>query len=316
MKPALRIASFIVVSALGARALAQEEICTGCKVDEALAKEADAALVTTPTNEEITGDGYAPFGLPIGPAATAPYETLLYQRTFVESYDEELKIPIWVAYKLAAADVTASLPRKDCFRTDPRVAGPAEATCDDYEEPIFDRGHVVPSADMKRTRTDQLNTFLFTNMAPQYPNFNRRVWEDLEGRVREWAISRGEIYVISGAVFDRNGDAKRDSDYDVQWMSTKVAVPTHFYKIIMAQKPDGTLDSITVLLTHDDDPAYANKQFREQTITQGICCIGEIEKVTGVSFLPGLPEGAERELVLSHIAKPSEWTTRGSSPRE
>lgn len=307
MKPVLRTFSILILSALAAQAFAQEEICPGCKVDETLAKQADAALVVAPTNEQRTGDAYLPFGLPIGPAETAPYEMLLYQRSFVESYDEGMKIPVWVAYKLSAADVTASLPRKDCFRTDPRVPASAEATCGDYEEPEFDRGHMVPSADMKRDRLDQLNTFLFTNMAPQYPNFNQKLWEDLEGRVRSWAVSRGEIHVISGAVFDRNGDGRRDPDDDTQWMSTTVAIPTHFYKIVMVPKSDGTFDTIAIMLTHDGDPAYRDKQFREQTLSQGVCRIADIQKVTGIDFLPGLPEGPRRDYVLGHIAKLSDW---------
>lgn len=49
-------------------------------------------------------------------------------------------------------DDVVSRSRNDCFRRDPRIAsGTAASFCEDYEEPVFDRGHMVPRADMNRS---------------------------------------------------------------------------------------------------------------------------------------------------------------------
>ena len=43
----------------------------------------------------------------------------------------------------------------------------------------------------------------------QHDRFNRGIWARLEGYVRDWAEKKGTIYVITGAVFDRDGDGAR-----------------------------------------------------------------------------------------------------------
>jgi len=93
-----------------------------------------------------------------------------------------------------------------------------------------------------------LNSFLMSNMTPQYCQFNEGVWEMTENIVRLWAKERGTLYVITGSIFDRNGDRQRDADASAARMrsknnKTRVAVPTAFYKIIARLKsPTGAGD--------------------------------------------------------------------------
>ena len=68
---------------------------------------------------------------------------------------------------------------------------------------------------MNRSEAAMINTFMFTNMAPQIGiGFNRSFWAHFEKRVREWAQDRREIYVITGSIFDRDTDGVRDADDD------------------------------------------------------------------------------------------------------
>jgi DNA/RNA endonuclease G (NUC1) len=38
---------------------------------------------------------------------------------------------------------------------------------------VFDRGHMVPNASMERSLWAMINTYMFSNMTPQHPEFNR-----------------------------------------------------------------------------------------------------------------------------------------------
>ena len=80
--------------------------------------------------------------------------------------------------------------------------------CGDYEEPTFDRGHMVPNADMVRSEAAMINTYMFSNMVPQHGRFNRQIWSRLERHVRDWAMTRENIYVVTGAIFDRDGNGQ------------------------------------------------------------------------------------------------------------
>src|SRR5262249_23968662 len=155
-------------------------------------------------------------------------------------YDANLRDPLWVAYRLDANRIGVA-PRIDCFRTDPRLVPDQAATPADYDEPIFDQGHLASNADITGSLKAVLNSFLMSNMTPQYCQFNEGVWEITENLVRLWAKERGPLYVITGSVFDRNGDGRRDADGAALRMrskngSARIAIPSAFYKILARQK--------------------------------------------------------------------------------
>ena len=124
-------------------------------------------------------------------------------------------------------------------------------------------------------------------MAPQHDRFNRGIWARLEGKVRAWAIVADGIYVVTGAVFDRNDDGQRDADAEL--MSNRVGIPTHFYKIILHVRPSGFIDTISILLPHLDENVGSTNTYLRNHITR----IDEIEQLTGIDFFPELPDTRE-----------------------
>lgn len=82
--------------------------------------------------------------------------------------------------RLRDHDLAVPRDRTQCFRRDPRLATPAAAFCADYNEPIFDRGHMVPNADMERSEAAMINTYMFSNMVPQHDRFNQQIWAHFE----------------------------------------------------------------------------------------------------------------------------------------
>lgn len=212
--------------------------------------------------------------------------------------------------------------RTECFRKDVRLPNNRAATCADYDEDIFDQGHMVPNSDMERTLRAMLNTYMMSNMTPQHCAFNRGTWLVLEKLVRYWATEKGEIYIISGAVFDRDGTPGREPDHQALRMvnhnaAERVAVPSHFYKILLHEQSDGSIDTISFLLPHVATKLPTSGSSQRQHFETNIVSISEIEQVTGNRFLAELyqsgPTTAQsvNGLTASSLwPEPTSWPSR------
>jgi DNA/RNA endonuclease G (NUC1) len=102
------------------------------------------------------------------------------------------------------------------FRPEPALPLSAPgAVDDDYRNSDFDRGHQAQSADFKSSAELMTDTFVLSNVVPQEgPGFNRTIWRDLEDLVRMIALRRGELYVITGPVYQKAGTVRVSADTD------------------------------------------------------------------------------------------------------
>lgn len=165
---------------------------------------------------------------------------------------------------------------------------------------------MVPSADLTRSRRAMTNSFIFSNMAPQHDRFNQGIWARLESKVRAWAVVADGVYVVTGAVFDKDENGQRDEDANADLMSPtdRVAVPTHFFKIILHVRPSGFIDTISILLPHMDENVGSTNTYLFNHITK----IDEIEALTGIDFFPELPD--QRETAVEALKSPGLWNTQ------
>ena len=53
---------------------------------------------------------------------------------------------------------------------------------------------------MNRTNAVQTNTYLLSNMTPHASLLNEGIWASLEGLVRDYAKTYGEVVVLTGSV--------------------------------------------------------------------------------------------------------------------
>lgn len=236
---------------------------------------------------------HAPWGLPQIKHEHAAVE-MLVQSYWITGYDPELRMPTWTLHRLEREDLARNRSRIECFRTDPRLkVETGAAVCKTFRGSGLDRGHMVPSADMTRSERAMINTYVLSNMAPQHPQFNRQLWRALEARVRSLAEHYGTIYVMTGAVFDQDGDGVRDADSDAERAQPssgdiKAAIATHFYKIVVAPIGNG----VTVhawLLKHENGWDGSIKD----ALQAGKTKIEVIEAITGLDIHPFLGAGAE-----------------------
>lgn len=196
--------------------------------------------------------------------------------------DARLKIPVWVQYELTREMLRGTATREDTFRPDTSIPRVARAELRDYARSGFDRGHMAPAADMKRSEEVMHESFLLSNIAPQVGiGFNRNIWAQLEDVVRGWVEQRGALTIITGPAFVPDGNTV---SYSVIGPNA-VAVPTHFYKIIVDSSDSTSVQAIAFLMP--------NASLTGRDLQEFLVSISRIEALTGLNFLSSLPESVQ-----------------------
>lgn len=211
-------------------------------------------------------------------------------RTFVLSnqdgrytllYDTTYRQAAWVAYLLTGKDVkTKGAERRNRFAPDPQVLkrGWRSAGNDDYLRSGYDKGHLLPSADRNNDRRENDATFLFSNIAPQRPALNRKIWNALEAEVRRAAERFDTVYVVTGGHLKPG--LKRIG-------REKVGVPERFFKVLLARSGPEYL-SIGFLIPNRDSFSGSCWDYAVP--------VDEVERETGLDFFHLLPDSVEARI--------------------
>jgi DNA/RNA endonuclease G (NUC1) len=268
---------------------------------------ADRALRLTPAQKQAAIRTHLPWGAP-QPVGPVTRERQLVQNDYVIGYDGDLRVPLWAAERVDSARLQR-ITREDCFRADPRLPTAEASTPRDYDEPIYDQGHIAPFANQTSSAVAGHNSFIMSNMAPQTCQTNRGIWQILEGIVRLWAAEHGTVFVLSGSIFDRDGNRSRDADSAAPRMAarngtSRVAVPSHFYKVIALERPDGSVSTVSFILPHgtDNPDGDAARRYLEAHVAR----IADIERVIGTDLFPQQVRLAESATL---------WPFQGRQPR-
>ena len=215
------------------------------------------------------------------PKTHYPYPVIKH-KTLSLQYSKSHKQPIWVAYELLSSHLNGSISRLNKFKNDPEIG--LDINFDkNYSRSGFDRGHLVPAADMKWSVISMDESFYYSNVSPQYPSFNRGIWKVLEDKVREWATLNDRLYINIGPVF---GDENHVMGID------RINIPDAFYKVILDYtNPD--VKAIAFYIPH----IQSNESIDKYAIS-----VDSLEKIIGVDFFSNLPDNQEeiieRELCL------------------
>ncbi len=235
-------------------------------------------MILTPTEDEY----YAPsstsgsiIGLEL--PASRPGDIIVEHIGYTLCYNEEHEQPDWVAYELTREEVYGAEDRGDDFRADPSVKT-GSATLEDYRGSGYDRGHLIPAADLKWSAEAMSDSFYLSNMSPQDPQFNRGVWGTLEGVIRNFAVTEGSVYVVTGPVLT-------DGPYNTIGKN-KVSVPKQYYKVVL-DYTEPEIKAIGFLLPNEGS---------KKSVQSFACSVDEVEKATGLDFFPLLPDDIEEQL--------------------
>jgi len=176
---------------------------------------------------DVVGNEHLRWGFPGGDC------DVLLGDYFITCHDRSNRIPQWVTYRLDSVSVAGEAERTDDFRADPYLPDYQRAELRDYEASGYDRGHMAPAAAFRRSEAAMSETFKLSNMAPQTPALNRQMWRMLEEDIRELALRAASIWAYTGSLFlDENGSITEPTIFIGE---NRVAVPTHFYKVMLAE---------------------------------------------------------------------------------
>lgn len=208
---------------------------------------------------------------------------ILYRSGYVLCQDVITKTADWASYHLTDKYLVSMVNRTDDFRADPELPLGKRAELLDYRESGYDRGHLVPAADMARNLQSMSESFLLSNMAPQIPSFNRGIWKVLEDKVRTLTKDKKELYIITGTLF-------LDSSVQRTVGLNKVGVPSHFYKILITgiRERPASLEAVAFIIPNAFFPSDQLKSF--------IVTIDKVEEKSGLDFLNELDDNLENSL--------------------
>jgi endonuclease G len=214
---------------------------------------------------------------------------LIVREGYVLEHSATEKIPLWVCEAVTSAQVTGPLnrPKPEPFAPDPKLEKGRRAELSDYRKSGYDRGHQAPSANQTVSQQLQAETYFLSNMAPQTEALNQRIWKSLEARARELARTNGPAYIITGPLFyDEAEDDSRTADGYVEHMviGKDVAVPTHFYKVILWRNASNKWVGTAVVMKNQKKPFPKPYHFDNY-----VRSIEWVEERTGLDFNPELP---------------------------
>ncbi|MEQ8243992.1 DNA/RNA non-specific endonuclease [Fulvivirga sp.] len=225
------------------------------------------------------------YGYPFGTPET---NDLIIRDIYALSNNDDTKFADWVAYRLSMHEVDGDLTVERNWKADPWLAEEEtlEPSPDDYKGASnginVDRGHQAPLASFKGSRHASHTNYL-SNITPQKSDLNQGPWVKLENKVRDVVKDVGEVYVMTGPVYQRAMSPLPNAD-DAH------KVPSGYWKIICIQ--EGSNVSVAAFFFDQNTPRNAKIKDHKKTID-------EIEQLTGLDFLWELPDNEESQVESS-----------------
>lgn len=150
---------------------------------------------------------------------------LMPKPQYTLSYNRSKATANWVAWRLDTSwlgsfnngnfEIDNTLP-PGWYRVDGDI---------DYDEPVYDRGHMTPAGDRTNTQANNSATFLMTNIVPQHPDNNQGPWNEFENYIRSVAQAGNEIYQITGPT-GNIGTIGATAE-------NRIVVPSHTWKVVL-----------------------------------------------------------------------------------
>jgi endonuclease G len=226
------------------------------------------------SQEREVRDRLSWMGLPQWQSLTpTSFHRVLRNDGFLVGWSDVRVNALWVGYLLQETQAS-DIGQRPGFRQDWRTLWPV--TTDSYAGSGYDRGHLAPNYAIARMhgRQAQHDTFLMSNLSPQRPDLNRRLWQRLEEVVVDHFLPRfGVVQVITGPVFP---ERYLDNVFNRVGL---VEVPEAFYKILLVPAEEPL--ALAFLMPQEvrgDEP-----------LDDYLVSIDEVEARTGLDFFPRLP---------------------------
>lgn len=161
---------------------------------------------------------HAPYGFPQSTRLVHP----ICRQAYLVGYDAAAKLPEFVMYELIPQNAIGCIVRTNVFSADQSISDGAKP--EDYTSTGYDKGHMAPDGDLSWDTQVEFESFLMTNMSPQFGSFNRGIWKLLETSIRGWVTQLNQSYtIISGGIYNLSNKT----------IGNGIIVPHGFYKIVI-----------------------------------------------------------------------------------
>lgn len=209
-------------------------------------------------------------------------------------YSEPHEQARWVAHIAVPDLIAGNLARIDSFLPDPLVKTGTAVTAD-YWNSGYDRGHLVPSADMRWNLEALQATYLYSNISPQKPELNRATWAELEDWVRRYVNhSKRRVFVVTGPVLRDGLPTMQKAD-----RKNEVSIPELFWKVVADL--DGDRPQAIAFVMRNAAQEYPPISYAVS--------VDSVEALTGLDLFHALPDDVESR--IEAMREPKDWYAQG-----
>lgn len=206
------------------------------------------------------------------------------------SYNGQTKCPAWTLERLDVESLAVNVTRKDSFRGDELLPRYLRVTPANYLNTLRDMGHCACAANHRFSADEMRETFLLSNMMPQYPTVNRVVINHLEAALQTLVGEGVVVWVATGPAWMPQAAGK----LSVKTIGPAgVWEPTHVVKaILIERKHDGRDDlerecqAWVIDNVPNPDPSYDH--YRRPTLVA--------QEAVGLDLWADLPDDEEARL--------------------
>ena len=173
-----------------------------------------------------------------------PSDEYIEHSAMILKYSEDHEQAAWVAHMILPDIASGNHSRSNDFRKDPKVSTGTAVEEDyflkfmqpdstyEYDGYGYDRGHLAPSADFRWSGQALSESYYYSNISPQLPEFNRKLWADLESALRHYVITHNvPLHIVTMPVLD-------DGLSRVERSINEVSIPKYFIKVAVDLEHD------------------------------------------------------------------------------
>ena len=204
---------------------------------------------------------------------------------YVISYSQDLNSARWVSWYV----------NKDCYGMIKRYSGsfitdttlPETYTIikhSDYNKSGYDKGHLVRSEERTQSEEDNKATFYLTNIIPQYPDLNRKIWLHLEDYCKKLCKEENkQLFIVSGGKYKKR----------YKKINNKIAIPDSCWKVVLILDSGKTINNIDtntqIIAVMMPNKAVKIKSTQKPIIwSKFLTTTKKIENSTGFNFFPNI----------------------------
>ena len=219
-----------------------------------------------------------------------PSENYVEHSAMMLEYSEAHEQARWVAHIILPDVITGNVFRSNDFREDPKISTGSAVEADyflkylqadstyEYDGYGFDRGHLAPSADFRWSQKALSESYYYSNMSPQRPDFNREGWAELEGAMRRYIVDHPttQLYVVTGPILT-------DDLPKVERSVNQLSLPGKYFKVILDVQSGNSIGFV-----------IPNRGL-EHSLQHYAMSVDEVEELTGLDFFSALENEAAIE---------------------